>query len=482
MDFNRLLITENMNEIYKLLLAGAVLLGACDPLEQIPVSIISENNFYRTGADAEAAIIGVYDGLQNYASNNMVLPPTIMGDEADAVRGGNFTRTETFAVTPTDGHIRNTWEDIYQAIGRANDVLEKVPTITDSNFSEASRNRILGEARFIRGFMYLHLVRRFGKVPVVTEAFSSPDQDYQPPRDEVDVVFNQVITDLQEAKNLLPATVSPNKTRASKWAAAGILAKAYLDRNAEGDKEKALAEINEIIASNAYSLVSAADYDQLFLTGAQNTSESIFEVGFGPAGLEGSAYDHEYVPGQNFRVEPSQKIVNAFKADSALIVQNGKTEVRMAAALEWHPTRARRYYIDKYSKAHYTVTAGRIQASTNVIVLRLADILLLKAELENEANRTPQAIDLLNQIRNRVNLPNTKASTQAEVRLAIEDERFKELAFEGHRYYDLLRTGRAMEVINNKGTRLTDLARAIWPIPQFDIDQNPSLLPQNPGY
>jgi hypothetical protein len=291
---------------------------------------------------------------------------------------------------------------------------------------------------------------------------------------------------LERAKQLLPATISANKSRASRWAAAGILAKAYLERNAAGDREKALAEVNAIINSNAYSLVPAANYRNLFASGAQNTAETIFEVAFGPAGLEGTALDNEFVPTQNYRIEPSRKIVDAFKADSVLLAQSGRTDVRKPAAIAWHHIRSanrQHYFINKYSKAPYTVTAGRIQADPNVIVLRLADILLLKAELEIEANNTAEAIRYLNMVRNRVNLPNTTATTQAALRLAIEDERFKELAFEGHRYWDLLRTGRAMAVIHNKGQfRLPSLEKAIWPIPQNDIDQNPNLLPQNSGY
>jgi hypothetical protein len=169
-----------MKRLYISILAGSLLLGACDPLEQTPVSIISESNFYRTAGDAEAAIIGVYDGLQNYASNNMIIPPSVRSDDADVIRGGNWTRDESFSSSPNDGHIMNTWEDIYRAIGRANDVLEKVPGISDPNFTEATRNRVLGEAHFIRGFLYLQLVRHYGRVPVVTETFSI-NSGYQPP-------------------------------------------------------------------------------------------------------------------------------------------------------------------------------------------------------------------------------------------------------------------------------------------------------------
>lgn len=475
-----------MKTLYSyLLILSLVALNSCDTLDQEPVSIIAESNFYRNGTDAEAGILGVYDALESYVSNNLIIPTEARADAVDVVRGGNWTRDESFASTQNDGHIENTWRFIYNAIGRANDVLANVPGIVDPNFSEAAKNQILGEAYFIRGFLHLHLVMRWGKVPIVTEAFNGLSQDYQPKRNEIAEVYIQVIEDLQQAKALMPGGVE-GKIRASKWAAAGILAKAYLQRNDNGDLALALAELNDIINSQEYSLVPGADYSSLFRPGQQNTSETIFEVSFGPAGLADAAYDQEFVVSQAFRLEPSMKIINAFKADSALVVGNGKEEVRMAAALEYYYpnyfTNRNRYFIDKFTKDDHTLSSGRAQLHPNVIILRLADVLLLKAEILNEQNNTSEAITILNIIRDRVNLPPTTAVSQSDVRLAIENERFLELAFEGHRYWDLIRTNRAVDVINNKGQFKPTQDRLLWPVPQADIDQNANLLPQNPSY
>ncbi len=473
-----------MKKIYLYSILISLFVGACDVLEQEPVSIIAESNFYTNGADAEAAILGVYDALQGYVSNNLIIPTEARADGVDQVRGGNWGRDESFSSTANDGHIRNTWEDIYRTIGRANDVLANVPNITDDNFTGAARDRIMGEAYFIRGFLYLHLVMRFGKVPVVTEAFNGLGQDYQPSRDEIATVYEQAISDLQQAKELMPGNLTYKK-RASKWAAAGILAKAYLQRNNTGDRQLALVELNGIVDSDEYSLVAGDAYSSLFRPDQQNTTETIFEVSFGPAGLADAAYDNEFVISQNFRLQPSMKIINAFKADSALVVENGGEEVRMEASLEYYypfVTNRNRYFIDKFTKDDWTLTEGRAQLHPSVIILRLADVILLKAEILTEQGTTPEAINLLNKIRNRVNLPNTTATTQDQVRLAIENERFLELAFEGHRYWDLIRTDRAIEVINNKGQFKPTAEKLIWPIPQADIDQNSNLLPQNTGY
>jgi hypothetical protein len=483
-----------MKNLKNIFIAMILTITACDTLDQVPVSIISEANFYKTGSDAEAAILGVYDNLQWFVSNNYIIPMSARGDETDVIRGGNWTRDESFTSTANDGHIENTWRFIYSTIGRANDVLANVPNINDGNFSEADKNKILGEAYFVRGFLHFHLVIRYGAVPYVMEAFNSPNQEYQPARDDVATVYTNIIEDLKMAKQLIPADPSV-KIRANKWAAAGMLAKVYMQRNSSGDKDLALVEINEVLNSQGYSLVPTANYQDMFLPGKQQTVESIFELSFGPAGLDDAAYDNEFISTQNFRLQPEMKIINAFKADSVLVVESGKEEVRMAAALEfYYPVfnesgtcilacnPRNEYFIDKYTKDDWKKTSDRAQLHPNVVLLRLADLILLKAEILNEKDDLPGATELLNQIRDRVNLPPTTAATKEDMRLAIENERYLELAFEGHRYWDLIRTNRAIDVINNKGQFKPTQEKLLWPIPQADIDQNPNLLPQNPSY
>ncbi len=477
-------------------------IAACDTLDQVPVSIIDQTNFYKTASDAEAAILGVYANLRWFVSNNYIIPNSVRSDEGLAVRGGNWTRDERFQTRPVDGHVRDTWTACYATIGRANDVLDNVPIINDPNLTTEQRNKILGEAHFIRGFLHYHLVIRYGEIPYVTEAFNSPDQEYQPSREEVSTVYEKIIDDLLMAKELMPADPSV-KVRANKWAAAAMLAKVYLQRNDSGDRALALAEINEVINSNGYRLVPAENYSDLFNPEQQRTVESIFELSFGPAGLADAAFDREMVASQNFRIGPETKLINAYKADSTLVVNSGKEEVRMAAALEHYypvldeegnciltcdPTDfpKNEYFVDKYTKDDWKKIVDRATLHPNVILLRLADLLLLKAEILNEQDDFDGAKLLLDQIRDRVNLPPSTATNKDELRLAIEDERYVELAFEGHRYWDLIRTGRATEVISNVDESGNIYAptpeELLWPIPQADIDQNPNLLPQNPGY
>jgi hypothetical protein len=179
---------------------------------------------------------------------------------------------------------------------------------------------------------------------------------------------------------------------------------------------------------------------------------------------------------------PSNDLVNAFDAEQDQIRKNSSI-VFMDVTGKWSDAH--------WPQTHYPfLNKYRLYLSPspqNYIFLRLADIILLKAEALNELGDVSGAAELVNQIRSRVSLPNTTASSQADMRLAIEKERRLELAFEGHRWYDLKRTGRAIEVINNAidedGNKLYNLTenRLLWPIPQAELDKNQNLT-QNPGY
>jgi hypothetical protein len=248
-----------------------------------------------------------------------------------------------------------------------------------------------------------------------------------------------------------------------------MLAKVYLYRNAPGDYALALAETEEVMADNQYKLVPGANYADLFTVGKQNTSETIFEISYRPnSAVESQSLDRETVPypNNNPRILPEQKIINAFRANP--------TDLRLPISLGVHNNIT---YTRKYEPAPPTTNVRGVQTS-NVIILRLADVILMRAEALNELGRTGDAVPFLNQIRERAGLTPTTATMQEEVRLAIENERYLELAFEGQRWFDLVRTGRATQLV----PQLTNPERILWPVPAREIDLNPNLLPQNPSY
>ncbi|WP_266368866.1 RagB/SusD family nutrient uptake outer membrane protein [Tellurirhabdus rosea] len=455
-----------MKTIKRLTLAAAFLsLTACDSmLEMSPISQIVAQNFWQTAGDAEAGLMNMYNFLQAPVTQNVIIVPSVMGDDGRAVSGGNFTRHEAFTVQPGQGNVSDFWRDYYFAVHAANDVLANVPAINDPALA---KDRVLGEAYFGRALAFFHLTRLYGKIPLPLQPSKSSAQDFQLKRSEVADVYRQIIADLLEAEKLLPVQHT-NRARAAKGAARGWLAKVYLQRGAQGDFDLALKECEEVMADSQYRLVAGASYADLFAAGRQNTPETLFEISYRPStAVEGHGLDRETVPfsGSAYRLAPENKLMQAFAASTG----DGRAAISVA-------TFNNRNYTRKYEQGPPTTTNRGTQTS-NVVLLRLADIVLLRAECLNELGRTAEAIPFLNQIRTRAGLAPTTATTQAALRLAIENERYLELCLEGHRWYDLVRWNKAVGTIPG----LTNPDFILWPVPTREIDLNPN-LDQNKGY
>ncbi len=440
---------------------------ACNKVLEIePVSAILAENFYSGAGGAEAALMHAYNFFRAPLTQNYIVVPGILSDEMFPTRGGNFTRNHGFITTEIQGNVQDTWRELYGTVQSCNDILDNVPGINDPALN---KDQVLGEAYFIRAYAFFYLTRYWGKVPLPIVPSKSAGQDFNIPREEVAVVMDQIVSDLLMAETLLGVN-APNRARASKAAARMLLAKVYLFRNGAGDMQSALVKTEEVMADGQYSLVSGADYESIFAVGQQNSRESIFELSYRPNTSQANQQlDQEFVPYPNNipRIRPSGKIVEEFLKNP--------NDLRLPASLGFHNNA---YYVRKYERNSVSQVARLTQAS-NVVMLRLADAILMRAECLNELGRTPEAVVYLNQIRTRAGLPPSTATSQAEVRLAIENERFLELSFEGHRWWDIVRTGRATVL---SAPRLTDPNRILWPVPGRDIDLNPNLLPQNPSY
>jgi starch-binding outer membrane protein, SusD/RagB family len=379
-------------------------LASCNFLDVSPVSEITSNNFFKTAGDAEAGLVACYDALQSFTySRDFMLIPDLLSDETRATAGGNFTNHQSFTANPAQGNINQAWQSQYVTIQRCLDVMTNVPNIADAALN---KDRVMGEAHFLRALSYFNLVRTFGKVPIITAATKDPAADLLVKRSEIKDVYALVEKDLLEAEKLLPAAVS-NKSRASKGAARAMLARVYLMRNEQGDVAKALAECEEVMADAQYRLVPGANYADIFVTGKQNTAEAIFEISSRPnVSQEGNSnFDGEMVPatGNAFRVRPEPKIINAFVAN----------DLRRNVALGTHNNVV---YVKKHEAGPPSVTTNRRLQDPNIVVIRLADVILMRAECLNELNRTAEAIPLLNQIRTRAGLTATTATTQAHAR------------------------------------------------------------------
>jgi hypothetical protein len=335
--------------------------------------------------------------------------------------------------------------------------------------------------------MYFQLVQLWGDCPLILHVVTSVSADNLeeiypllfPERRPKEEVYSQIIKDLETALPDVKATAI-NKTYVTKGAVSAMLAKVYATMEPH-DWAKVLQNCNDVIAG-PYSLL--ANYDYLWDNAHENSAEAIFEINYDGTSSSGN-WGVSMFKGTDWKKFdiPSNDLVAAFDAEGDNIRKNASitflTVVGKWTDKNWPQTNYP--FANKYRN-------NSSPSPNNYIFIRLADILLLKAEALNETGDLAGAAALVNQIRKRVSLGNTTASNQADMRLAIEKERRLELAFEGHRWYDLKRTGRAIAVINavtnfggaSMSYNLTQNG-LLWPIPQAELDKN-KVLVQNPGY
>lgn len=444
---------------------------------------------YKTANAIEAALAGVYGDFRNeYFELDYFVNGDAQSDDAyaGADNPANF-QIDDYNISPTNSNISRDWAYLYGTIGKANVVINNVDSVPDPLLTSVRKNEIRGEACFIRAFLYFQLVQLWGDVPLQLKEFKTFSAAVLPEvypilfpkRAPMADVYAQIIKDLETALPNVNATAL-NKTIITKGAVNATLARVYATQEPH-DWNKVLKYCNDVI-EGGYSLLPG--YDQLWDNAHENSVEAIFEINYEGTASSGNwgASMFRGLDWKKFNI-PSNDLVAAFDAEN--------DNVRKTSSI---------IYGDVYGKwtdTHWPqnnypfLNKYRIFSSPspqNYIFIRLADVLLLKAEALNETGDFTGAAALVNQIRTRVSLLNTTANTQADMRLAIEKERRLELAFEGVRWYDLKRTGRAIEVINNaKGVDGVNLGYAIaqyqllWPIPQAELDKNTQLI-QNPGY
>ena len=459
------------------ILTGA---GACEVLDLKPVSEISQENFWQTPDDAESAVIAIYDGIQSG-----LIWTSVWGE----VRADVFSRTQGNVVSDLSEVLDNrispsttfgTWEPLYNIINRANLLLTNVEGIPGLN--EGKKNQYLGEAYFARAISYFFAVRNWGDVPLITEPFLSASDDFEVPRSPKADVFAQIESDLEMAVALLPTSYTSEtetRGRATKGAAQALQTDVFLwIAQLEGGGapyfQQAVTAADAVINNGLYALLPADQYNTLFFT--KNTQESIFELQFNVASGElqdpnSSGGNHApaaltlALPFNNFdRLAISQQFLDA--------VEPG--DLRLEYFTFNLDTEAPRFL--KYPGTP-TGTNEFMFLDANIIFYRVADILLLKAEALNALGQSAEAVTIVNQIRNRAGLANTTATSPGEVKAAILQERYVELAAEGKRWFDLVRNGVAVETIDN----LNDPANVLWPVREDIIEQN-SAIEQNSFY
>lgn len=448
--------------IYLSLLSFAVLAVSCtDRLDLAPLSAIGENGFYKNITEVEGAVIAIYDGLQDVPQREFALTEMRSDNTRTRSSEGDWAQFESFDVEPTNTAITSYWSANYNVIFRANRVLENLEVVNSANL----KSQFEGEARFTRALAHFNLVQAFGDVPLIDKVIIQADSSYFD-RDPVATVLSAIAADLSAARTLLPATMDYG--RATSGAAAALLAKVMLT---QGDYSGAEGVLNELTASGTYALEGS--YRDVFFD--EGNGEVIFAIPY---------LDDDANESQDFSFEMT--------AGGAISGLNYMTNEFLAAM---DPTDSMRNDV-LLSPAHPAETGKFTTQSADArlcgndwIVLRYADVLLLQAEAIMAGATSTQDLDAIvayNAVRERVNLSTLAVDgSETLTRDMLMNERRYELAFENHRFNDLVRFGVAEAVLsefaanNNFPFTATDL---LLPIPQIEINVSQGLLSQNPGY
>jgi hypothetical protein len=481
-----------------------------DFLDLNPTTTLNSGNAYKSAKDLNNAITGAYNAFyQEYYEWDYILLGDERSDNAYAGGGGDINTTpyDNLTIMPGNTRMEFDWAQLYLGIGRCNVILDKVNEVKDPAMDENNtRQNIIGQASFLRAYHYYHLVKTWGGVPIELHSNTTDPTKTNIPRSTEKEVYDQIVKDLQVAIDNLPDSYSDdnteNKVRATKGAANALMAKVWAQRS-DRDYSKVITYCDAVINSPAgYALMP--NYADLFDGDHYMNSESILEIAFktDPNWITsnwGTALFNEVGDGFQSYCVPSKDLVHLYNSQNDSIRMNANIIFRTAnvyADENWNPCNDPNVKVPyNYKEKHPNGWNG----GDHLYLLRLADILLLKAEALNETNNLAGALTVVNEIvRKRVGLPAISAANKVEMRAKILDERRMELAFEGQRFDDLVRNGVFVSTMNNlKEYKFTcndgtpsdpilinynaTVEKQLCPIPQNERDRNPK-IDQNPGY
>ena len=471
-----------MKKYIIIILIAAGFAGCSKVTDQSPISSISLNNAFKTAQDANAGVIACYDGLQDLTKflfywgegRTDVFALTVYSNTGDQqITGGN--------VDALNLNGFGSWGTAYSVINRANEVIKFVPAITDPAITN-SRQRLIAEAHYVRALTYFYLRRVFVNVPLITEPNTDVSQNLFVSQAHPDSVTAQIERDLNFAEATLTdapyTTLIENKGRATKGAVYALQADFYLWKHNYALAATKAAAVET--SSQAYTLVPGAQYINIFRE--KNTAESIFEIQYNQQDAGNNLYNDflpqsataPVYPGGGWSVQPSQKMKDSIAVND--LRRTAVYKIVLPGVTNDPPFRndLNKPYVNK----HFGNVVGTTRTGdNNYIVYRLADIILLRAEALNEGGKTPEAITQVNRIIARAGLTAIPANSGQEfVRTQIAKQRFVELAYEGKRYFDLVRRGTYATETGNTLPRYL-----YWPIELAELQRNPNLV-QNQDY
>lgn len=479
-----------MKQLNLIILSGLLLLmGGCEEvLEYEPNGYFTYDTYYQTEEHAEAAVNAIYEALifVDLYNSSLWLVQDVASDDCDVnslLSDPGLHQLDRYTLQSTNDYLTGIWQSTYTGIHRANVAILKIP---DIEMDEDKKAVLLGQAHFLRGLFYFNLVRLFGDLPLV-ETPSSDLDDYYTSRTDAETIYQLIIEDFDYASETLPTNYTGSDIgRATKGAALGLLSKVYLTRK---EWNLAAQKAKEVMDLNIYSLWS--DFADNFKESNYNGQESIFEVQFTDDASIASRIVISGLPsilafpaGVEIML-PTDDLLNSFEEG------DHRYEITFFEEYDYFGTNTFEPHIWKHwDQTVYTVP---ISSSTGAHfpVMRYAEVLLIYAEALNEANSGPttEAYNAMELVRERARngnlnvLPELEGLNQEQFRQAVWKEKRCETVNEGHRWFDLVRTGRLVEAVTNaKGTKANPQQHNyLFPIPQSEIDIN-SNLKQNEGY
>jgi starch-binding outer membrane protein, SusD/RagB family len=469
-----------------------------DWLEEVPIGTITEANFYNSNQDLFEAGGGLHavfnNTLQNtyHRTGDLAADQITTGPAADAATIGY----DLYTFDRFDGGVRSFWQNAYRSIVMANAIIQKAPAAATA--TPAAKKRVLGEAYFFRAYAYYFLTRLFKDVPIV----NTVPAELQPSRSAQAEVYKLIIADLKLAAGetdpniALPSSLASasENGRVLIGAALGTLAEVYLTTK---DWKNAALYAQKVIDLNRYALwLNYGDnyaFPNKYKANSAPLGESVLSAQYHQDVGVPTRISRDCTPatillglnqtrtGLDYFVTPTA-IYNTFNpADDRRAYIFPPTYPSVANVQTPWPASPGRVYAYKYRLEGQPGTPVFGNTAHNSDVLRYADILLIKAEALNEdGGPSAEAYSAINQVRTRAKLPALSGLSQAAFREAVADERKFEFFLEGHRFYDLKRTGKWFEVMSKLIPTLTP-DKEYFPIPQTELDLNPNLT-QNPGW
>ena len=437
---------------------------------QYPANDVTEGNFYQTEGDFNQGVYSCYAKLKTemgFYLSELAFRSDEAFLESMAVSTQNRYDLDHFQERSTNGILSDVWNAWYNGIYRCNDVLDH---IASSDLKSATMNQYKGECLFIRSWYNFKLYQTFGGVPLINRVVS-PAEAMTIRRCTDAEMLSRLETDLKEAIDLLPAARGDEKARVSKIAAQTLLGKVYLTFKMYSEADLVL---EEAMKDNGYGLMgTTAD---AFNVANKMNKEIIFALCYNKT----NDFGHGYWWSSNTAVEADRHIPS--EPTAALFDKN--VDNRWALIHTFRTISSSVYAMAKWDDT-YDATYNT-QVGNDFPLLRYADLVLMRAEAIGLGGNIPDALPYLNQTRRRAGLGDLTAAdvpSETVFRKELADERGRELAYEGHRWYDLVRLGLAVEYFTSLGYTL-DNHQLIMPIPdtQIKIYNNKEVLWQNPGF